>query len=112
KPWLKIPLYGASPFTATDVISEELNQPRYWSDPSRYISAGKAKSSLVFNTPACVEPESNQTSIISVSLRNSPWPHFAQLVPSGTRSFSSRANHTSEPCSSNKFATCSIVASF
>ena len=28
-------LYGATPFTATEVVIDELNQPRYWSEPSR-----------------------------------------------------------------------------
>ena len=26
---------GATPWLATDDISDELNQPRYWSEPSR-----------------------------------------------------------------------------
>ena len=34
-PWLMTLLYGAFPVTATAVDKEELNQPRYWSLPSR-----------------------------------------------------------------------------
>lgn len=44
KPWLSTPLYGALPVTATAVDNEELNQPRYWSLPSKYRSAGKLNS--------------------------------------------------------------------
>ena len=33
-------LYGAHPSTAVPVINEELNQPLYWSNPSKYKSAG------------------------------------------------------------------------
>ncbi|COG27230.1 Uncharacterised protein [Streptococcus pneumoniae] len=50
KPWLSTPLYGALPVTATAVDNEELNQPRYWSDPSKYKSAGRCKSSRSSNT--------------------------------------------------------------
>ena len=35
KPCDKICLYGATPWLATEVMSDELNQPRYWSEPSR-----------------------------------------------------------------------------
>ena len=44
-------LYGATPDTATEVISEELNHPRYWSLPSRYKSAGYVKSSRIAQHP-------------------------------------------------------------
>ena len=40
KPCVSTPLYGACPFCATEVSSELWNQPRCWSEPSRYRSAG------------------------------------------------------------------------
>src|SRR5699024_3233228 len=40
KPWLSNSLYGEWPLVATLVINDELNQPRYWSEPSKYKSAG------------------------------------------------------------------------
>ena len=36
--------YGAPPFRPTPISSELWNQPRYWSPPSIYMSAGQARS--------------------------------------------------------------------
>ncbi len=55
--------------------------------------------------------ESNHTSMMSVSLRNSPFGLPGCVNPSGNRSFASRSNHTLEPCSRNKSATWLIVSS-
>jgi hypothetical protein len=40
KPWVSKPLYGARPSMAQPVSRMEWNQPRCWSEPSRYRSAG------------------------------------------------------------------------
>src|SRR5471032_3657437 len=68
KPWVSSALYGGAPFSIEDVSSEEWNQPRCWSEPSRYRSAGKADCSLCEprSTVWWVEPESNQTSSVSL----------------------------------------------
>ena len=70
KPCVNTELYGALPVVATAVNKEELNQPRCWSEPSRYIAHGTSKP-LTSSTPDQEEPESNHTSMISVSFLNS-----------------------------------------
>src|SRR5438874_2604851 len=57
--------------------------------------------------PACrdwsarwVQPESNHTSRMSVSLRNRPGlPHAEQVKPAGRNASTGRSYHASEPCS-------------
>src|SRR5471030_2013391 len=68
KPCVSKALYGGAPFNIEDVSSDEWNQPRCWSEPSRYRSAGKASCSLCEprKTVWCVVPESNQTSSVSL----------------------------------------------
>jgi hypothetical protein len=68
KPCVSSDLYGGTPFIMQDVSSDEWNQPRCWSDPSRYISAGKCDSAACEprSTVSCVVPESNQTSSVSL----------------------------------------------
>src|SRR3546814_18378571 len=58
-------LYGAALSIAMPVSSDDWNQPRCWSEPSRYRSAGlpRPRSS---STVSWVTPESNQTSRMSV----------------------------------------------
>src|SRR6476661_2463934 len=73
--------YGAELFSPVPTSSELWNQPRYWSPPSRYRSAGQGRFQRSLSTARWLEPESNQTSRMSVSLRNSPPPHFAHVVP-------------------------------
>src|SRR5476649_2384185 len=75
KPCVNRALYGGAPFSIDDVSSDEWNQPRCWSEPSRYRSAGKA-SCLPCEPCPCgppstvwwVVPESNQTSSVSLFL--------------------------------------------
>ena len=67
KPWVSTPLYGAWPFCATDVSSELWNQPRCWSEPSRYRSAGVRISGNSCDTQWCDTPESTHTSMMSVT---------------------------------------------
>ena len=79
KPWVSTTSNGATPRVPQLSSSEEWNQPRCWSEPSRYITVsgppwilrlmparlGKWRGSS--STKACVEPESNQTSRMSVT---------------------------------------------
>lgn len=54
-----------------------------WSLPSRYMSAGYSRPSVACATPAHEEPESNQTSIVSVPLM---YLSASCLRPSGSSS--------------------------
>ena len=77
KPWVSTTSNGAPPRVPHDSSSEEWNQPRCWSEPSRYITvsappsflrrmpASPGKCTGSSSTKACVEPESNQTSRMS-----------------------------------------------
>ena len=64
----------------------------------------------MLNTPACELPESNHTSMMSISFVNVPFGLLGCVNPSGNKSFASRSNHTSEPNSSTNLATCSVVS--
>src|SRR6185312_2857546 len=103
KPCVNTLLYGAKPLVAQLSSSEEWNQPRCWSEPSRYIEAGKLNHGhfcLLRSTQACVVPLSNQTSRISSTLRH--WP--ACSTPSRKRSRAPGLNQASAPSSSNAWA--------
>src|SRR5271163_2167309 len=77
KPWVNTASNGARPRVPQLSSSEDWNQPRCWSEPSRYITTSEPPSCLRFmparpgkclassSTNACVEPESNQTSRMS-----------------------------------------------
>ena len=77
KPWVTTMSKGARPRVPQLSSSEEWNQPRCWSEPSRYITVSSPPSRLRLmpascgkcfgssSTKACVEPESNQTSRMS-----------------------------------------------
>src|SRR6187455_3666796 len=80
KPCVSTRSNGARPRVPQLSKSDEWNQPRCWSEPSRYITASGPPSCLRLmpesdgkcfgssSTKACVEPESNQTSQISSTL--------------------------------------------
>src|SRR5262245_49804263 len=69
KPCVSTPLYGAREYNASDINNEEWNQPRCWSEPSRYNSTGGCTSSgCVLCTHSCDRPESAQTSMTSTTL--------------------------------------------
>ena len=94
--------------------SEEWNQPRCWSEPSRYMSAGQRSSGRVSSTAAWLQPESNQTSRMSVSLRNVVPPHCSDSAcPAGSSSAAGRAGTTrrAAPLARRCGATCSTTAS-
>src|SRR3954451_21869590 len=73
KPWVSTTSKGARPRVPQDSKSEEWNQPRCWSEPSRYITASGPPSTLrrvlrssrTSSVKAWVEPESNQKSRMS-----------------------------------------------
>src|SRR5690242_1101571 len=66
--------YGDAPFSPTPTSSELWNQPRYWSPPSRYTSDGQGRLFLSVSTARWLDPESNHTSRMSLSLLNSDPP--------------------------------------
>ena len=61
-------------------------------------------------TAAWLEPESNQTSIVSVSLVNEPQPH-SHLMSSVRMSSASISNQALVPCARNRSATSLMVFS-
>ncbi len=77
KPCVSTTSNGARPRVPQASSSEDWNQPRCWSEPSRYITVSLPPSTLRLmpascgkctgssSTKACVEPESNQTSQMS-----------------------------------------------
>src|SRR4029079_9991645 len=83
KPCVSTTSNGARPRVPQDSSKEDWNQPRCWSDPSRYITvsappsrlrlipASEGKCTGSSSTNACVEPESNQTSRMSFTLCHS-----------------------------------------
>src|SRR5512134_1802253 len=107
-PWVRTPRYGAACLVPTAASSVEWNHPRCWSDPSRYRSTGVPRFSFPSQTHAYETPESNHTSRMSVSFRNSFPPQAGQEVPGGSRSLTSRSNQASAPSFSNISATWSM----
>src|SRR5437763_1219944 len=85
--------------------SELWNQPRYWSPPSRYISAGQGSWLAGVSTAKWLEPESNQTSRMSDSLVNSAPPHLEHVVPGGNNSAAEREYQISAVCLANSATT-------
>ena len=101
KPCVNKPLYGARSLMAIDVNNEDWNQPRCWSEPSRYKSAGSVSSSRSRSTAKCVVPESNQTSKVSRTAL-----YCSASAP--MNSDASRLYQPSMPSCSINFATISI----
>src|SRR6266568_6729292 len=89
-------LYGAAPSIPAPISSDDWNQPRCWSCPSRYTAAGHVSSERVFKTAMCEHPESNHTSRMSVSFRNVLHPH-AHANPVVRKSLIGCSNHASAP---------------
>ena len=75
KPCVSSALYGGAPFSIDEVSSDEWNQPRCWSEPSRYRSAGKASCVLVRAAQhglvggAGVEPDVQRVAVLLVRRR-------------------------------------------
>src|SRR5207237_10860976 len=104
--------YGARPCAARPTIRLELNQPRNWSPPSRYTSAGQRSPSYFSLSSTAIEdaPLSNQTSSMSVSFVNALPPHFGHSKPTGSKSRASRAYHASHDSRSKVLASLLIVS--
>src|SRR5471032_3423005 len=68
KPCVSKALYGGAPFNIEEVSSDEWNQPRCWSDPSRYRSTGSPIDGSGAQTAYHDAPDSNHTSTMSFSL--------------------------------------------
>jgi hypothetical protein len=100
-PWVRTPLYGARAYTASLMSSELWNQPRCWSEPSRYSSTGAWISGRWAPTHSKERPESAQTSITSFTF--SYWSASAPRSSAG-----SSANQASMPPFSTRAATASI----
>ena len=107
---------GARPRVPQLSNSDEWNQPRCWSEPSRYITVSgppstvrrALRSSRTSSVKAWVEPESNHTSRISSTLSYSAgsWPKGAR-----NRATAPSANHASAPSRSNASATAALTRS-
>src|SRR4029077_4603050 len=95
QPLVAVARYGAAPFRATPTSSELWNQPRYWSPPSRYMSAGQGREFCGVSTARWLTPESNHTSRMSVSLRKDAPPHFPHFAPGPASSAAVWEYHTS-----------------
>ena len=91
-------------------MSDELNQPRCWSGPSKYASHGHA-SPRALSTARCVVPESNHTSRMSVSFLNGPADaHEGQRKSSGTNASAGSVTHTSEFAARTFAATLAMIS--
>ncbi len=110
KPWVRTARNGGAPRVARPTSSELWNQPRCWSLPSRYKSAGHVSSGRNGSTASWLEPESNQTSRMLFSRSKAVPPQPGQVSPSGTNSASGRSYHASAPYSSNTFAARSTIS--
>src|ERR1700754_4935592 len=87
KPCVSTTSNGARPRVPQLSNSDDWNQPRCWSEPSRYITVSSPPSTLRLmplspgkctgssNTKAWVEPESNQTSQMSSIFFHSSLAH-------------------------------------
>ena len=70
-----------------------------------------ASAGWVTCTARCVQPESNHTSRMSVSLRNGPFaPHAEQVKPPGRKRSTGSSYHASDPCSRVSAAARSMTA--
>ena len=99
------------PLVATPISRLLWNQPRNWSPPSRYISAGQRPGLSSSMEAMWVLPESNQPSRVSVSLVKCLPPQCGQAKPSGRSSAASSSNQALEPFSRKILLTDSIVSS-
>src|SRR3974390_2989678 len=109
KPWVSTVRYGAAPLPASDSNSDDWNQPRCWSEHSRYISHWNGLSWPRISGRAAMtareeEPESIHTSSVSLDLLTAS----ALFQPFGFKSDQSSptdfSNQTCEPCFATKSA--------
>ena len=112
QPWVTHSWKGAPlPSAPTAVSREDWNQPRYWSRPSIYMSAGQKFWSFCMEAK-WVEPESNQPSRVSSSLVKPVLePQWGQAKSSGRISLASISYQALEPFSPKSLLTASMVSS-
>ena len=113
QPWVMQVLKGAwaTPVEPTAVSKAAWNQPRYWSSPSMYTSAGQNPWSF-FMEARWVEPESNHPSRVSSSLvKPDALPQWGQVKPAGRISAASLANQALEPSAAKRSEMIPMVSS-
>src|SRR5450755_620020 len=118
KPWVSTTSNGARPRVPQLSSNDDWNQPRCWSDPSRYITVSSPPSTLRLtpaspgkctgssSTNAWVEPESNQTSQMS-----STFFHSSLARDPRNRSRAPPMYQASAPSCSNASAIRALTAS-
>src|SRR4051812_30420937 len=115
-PWVSTVLNGAAPLPASESNNEDWNQPRCWSEPSRYMSAcpgstavpaaGEvfwfvlpgASSGRRINTARDELPESIQTSRVSLDLATASAPFQSMGFTVAQSSAADFSNQMFEPC--------------
>ncbi len=110
KPCVSTASNGAAPYAPTLVSSDDWNQPRCWSEPSRYMFAGLRSSGRVSSTLVCEQPDSNHTSTMSVSGLSSVEPQRPHAVPAGRYSLGDLVNQASAPSVANSSSTAEKVS--
>ena len=119
KPWVRTVLNGAAPLPASESSSEDWNQPRCWSLPSRYMSACQVFQSPVLRmlqfgarikTAREEEPESIQTSSVSLDLATASAPFQSLGLTSDQSSAADFSNQTFEPCCSIRSAALRTIS--
>src|SRR5262245_28162693 len=117
KPCVSTVLNGGAPFPASDNKSEDWNQPRCWSLPSRYISACQGS----FVAPRCCsagcgmsterddDPESIHTSSVSADFAAASGPDQFFGRTSDQSSEADFSNQTFDPCCWTTSATARIT---
>src|SRR5512138_3180765 len=103
KPCVSTLRYGGMSLPASDNSSEDWNQPRCWSLPSKYMSHWKGSSfprssGRLAMTAREDEPESIQTSSVSADFVTASGPAQPFGLTAAHSSAAERSNQALEPC--------------
>src|SRR5262245_57655098 len=103
KPWVSTVRYGAAPLSAIERSKEDWNQPRCWSEPSRYMSARNGFSLPRISSRRAMtaredDPESIHTSSVSADFFIGSAPLQSAGFTKDQSSLTDFSNHTFEPC--------------
>src|SRR5579863_3893594 len=118
KPCVSTVLYGAAPLPASESSSEDWNQPRCWSEPSRYTSARQSAGRGLFGccssfrrmrTAREDEPESIHTSSVSLDFATGSAPFQSEGFTEAHSSAMDVSNQALEPNCSNNFAVLRMI---
>src|SRR5688572_18374908 len=96
--------YGGAPLPASERSNDDWNQPRCWSEPSRYISTWNGLSPAPRNSLRCAvterddEPESIHTSSVSLDFAVASAPFQSAGFTSDQSSAALFSNQMCEPC--------------